>query len=73
MFNVPPQTEDLIEVGEGEKREINIKVIRNKKEKTNKRTKREKDFSYVFIVLMFLLLFLRLSSRKQQAVIQYCC
>ena len=51
MFNVPPQTEDLIDVGEGEKREINIKVIRNKRETTNKRTKREKDVSYVFIVL----------------------
>lgn len=50
MFNVPQQTEDLIDAGEGEKREINIKVIRNKKEKTNKRTKREKDVSYVFIV-----------------------
>ena len=52
MFNVPPQTEDLIEVREGEKREININAIRNKKEKTNKRTKRERDVSYVFIVVV---------------------
>lgn len=52
MFNVPPQTEDLIEVREGEKREININAIRNKKEKTNKRTKRERDVSYVFILVV---------------------
>ena len=52
MFNVPPQTEDLIEVREGEKREININAIRNKKEKTNKRTKRERDISYVFILVV---------------------
>lgn len=52
MFNVPPQTEDLIEVREGEKREININAIRNKKEKTNKRTKRERDVSYVFIFVV---------------------
>ena len=52
MFNIPPQTEDLIEVREGEKREININAIRNKKEKTNKRTKRERDVSYVFILVV---------------------
>ena len=52
MFNVPPQTEDLIEVREGEKKEININGIRNKKEKTNKRTKRERDVSYVFIFVV---------------------
>lgn len=52
MFNVPPQTEDLIEVREGEKREIKINAIRNKKEKTNKRTKRERDVSYVFILVV---------------------
>ena len=52
MFNVPPQTDDLIEVREGEKREININAIRNKKEKTNKRAKRERDVSYVFILVV---------------------
>ena len=52
MFNVPPQTEDLIEVGEGEKREININFIRNIKEKTIKRTKPERDVSYVFIFVV---------------------
>ena len=52
MFNVPPQTDDLIEVGEGEKREININAIRNIKEKTIKRTKPERDVSYVFIFLV---------------------
>ena len=52
MFNVPPQTEDLIEVEEGEKREININAIRNIKEKTIKRTKPERDVSYVFIFVV---------------------
>ena len=52
MFNVPPQTEDLIEVEEGEKREININSIRNIKEKTIKRTKPEREVSYVFIFVV---------------------
>lgn len=51
MFNVPPQTEDLIEVGEGEKREININAIRNIKEKTIKRTRRDVSYVFIFVVV----------------------
>lgn len=51
MFNVPPQTEDLIGVGEGENREITINAVRNKK-KTIKRTKPERDVSNVFIFVV---------------------
>ena len=60
MFNVPPQTEDLIEVEEGEKREININAIRNIKEKTIK----EQNPKETFPMFLFLLLFLLISSRK---------
>lgn len=51
MFNVPPQTEDLIKVGEGENREITINAIRNKK-KNYQKNKTRRDVSNVFIFVV---------------------
>ena len=45
MLNVPLQIENLIEVGEGKKRESNINAIKNKKKEKNATSKKYMEYT----------------------------